>query len=112
MPGNDVADRSAAEHPNLHQLFGGYFHQDWALDHEGWQDVVDLFVAQASAEVVARTAAELDGLLADGLSEDRLASVLAGLDCFADPAAWNMTPGQWLAAVRDRLPAGPDGGAG
>jgi hypothetical protein len=105
MPGHDPVDDPATAYPHLDQLFAAYFHQDWALDGARWQDVVDVFAAESAADVVAQARAELARLAAAGFTDGELTRVLAQLGSSVDPAAWGLTPGQWLAALGARLDA-------
>ncbi len=91
--------------PESAQFLGGYFHQDWVVDREGWQEVVDDYVTETPDAVVAACAAEVRALLNAGLSDDDLGRVLAGFGCSVDPSAFGLTAATWLAAVRARLEA-------
>lgn len=105
MPGHESAHHPATAYPHLDQLLAAYFHQDWALDGARWEDVVDLFAAESAPGVVAQSRAELARLTAAGFTDRELTRLLAQLGSSVDPAAWGLTPAQWLAAVGARLDA-------
>ncbi len=103
MPRQDIVDDPAAAYPQLHQLMSAYFHRDWPMDGQGWDEVVDDFVAESPGSVVIDTAEELRGLLAAGLSDGELSVVLTRLGGEVDPVAFQMSATGWLTAVRHRL---------
>ena len=105
MPGHDSAQDPATAYPHLDQLFGAYFHQDWALDGARWEEVVDLFAAESAPDVVAESRAELARVAAAGFTDGELTRLLTQLGSSVDPAAWGLTPTQWLAALGTRLDA-------
>lgn len=96
-------DDMATAYPHLSQFFGGYFHQDWPVDNDSWEGVVDGFVADSTGESIDVTAAELTALLNAGLDHTQLKLLLDEWDCNVDPAAFAMTPSAWLEAVLARL---------
>ena len=101
-----TVDRAAV--PQLAQLLGAYFHQDWVVDATTWQEVVDDYVLEVPGGAEA-CAAEIARVLDRGLAEDELARVMRRLGCSVDPAAYGQTPAQWLEAVKARLEAaGPE----
>jgi hypothetical protein len=105
MSRQEILDEPAAAAPQAAQFLAGYFHQDWVLDRDGWEDVVDDFVAESPRSVVSECAADLRGLLGAGLSEEELARVLDRLGCSVEPSAYGLTPSAWLTAVLTRLEA-------
>lgn len=90
----------------LGSLLGAHFNEDWDLDHgEDWRNVVAAFAQQVGASNSKRTAAELEELIRDGLSDTDLEwLLLEGIhaypyqDRFGYPT-WHA----WLQAVRDEL---------
>ncbi len=65
----------SSEH--LRQLFGAYFHQDWAAEVADWRGVVAVFVKENTPAYVARTADELERLAQTDLAESELAALLS-----------------------------------
>jgi hypothetical protein len=53
----------------LEQLAKAYFHQDWDLDSESPEAVIDLFIKLEERGAVAELAWELDRLLASPMSD-------------------------------------------
>ena len=47
MSRQDILDDPVIAYPQLEQFLGAYFHQDWGLDRDGWEPVVDDFVAKS-----------------------------------------------------------------
>ncbi len=103
MSRQDSLDDPVTAYPQLEQLFGAYFHQEWGQDGDGWEAVVDEFVAASPGSVVTGTAAELRDLLAAGFSDAELTNVLDGLGASVVPTAFGLTPSSWLDAVLERL---------
>ena len=109
MPGHDSAHDPATAYPHLNQLFAAYFHQDWAVDGARWEDVVDLFATESAPDVVVQARAELARVATAGLTDAELTRLLTQLGSSVDPGAWGLTPGQWLAALGNRLDAAGGG---
>jgi hypothetical protein len=103
MSRQDILDDPASACPQLGQLLGGYFHQDWGLDRDGWELVVDEFVTESPHSVVVQTADELSGVLAAHLTDAELTSLLDRLGASVAPAGFGMTTTAWLEALRQRL---------
>jgi hypothetical protein len=36
--------------PEIHQFLGACFHQDWAVEHEAVEQVIDAFLADSDSE--------------------------------------------------------------
>jgi hypothetical protein len=98
-----MLDDPASAFPQLHQFLGGYFHQDWPVDSDGWENVVRDFVAEAPASVVLETSTELRALLAAGYGDGELEAMVEGLGGDVDPAAFNLRAEEWLRALLESL---------
>ncbi len=92
-------------YPRLNQFFGGYFHQFWkeVLEWKGrapnFEEVVRLFLKEASGENVDQAVRELKQLINRKLDEDELRGVLIRLgSCFRAPGL-DMTYQEWLEAI-------------
>jgi CdiI immunity protein len=105
MSRQDILDDPAAACPQLQQFLAAYFHQDWAADRPDWESVVDDFIAESPGSVVVDTTHELRDLLAAGLRDDELGSVLDGLGGSVLPSAFGLTTTAWLAEVLRRISA-------
>jgi hypothetical protein len=103
MSRQEMLDDPGASYPQLRQFLGGYFHQDWPLDSARWEDVAADFVAESTRSSVEQVSDELRSLLAEGLSDAELESVLEGLGCNVNPAAFQLGVGAWLAALQARI---------
>lgn len=84
----------------------GQFYAEWDYTFDAWEDLVDDWAANSSAERRAAAAAQLDDLLRAAGSEDELDHELDRLGCeyyaAEDPGGYR----GWLTAVRDRLVGG------
>lgn len=90
--------------PLLHQLFGGYFNQDWMLDDQSWQGVIDRFTRMEPRSTVADTHRELVSLLASEKPEPELArEVLDTLGSYYDPRGTGGTMRGWLEQIAAML---------
>jgi hypothetical protein len=103
MSRQHLLDEPETALPEIAQLLAGYFHQDWVLESQSWEDVIDAFVAESPPSAVVGCAADVRDLLAAGLSDAELAGVLRHLGAAIDPAAYGLTPSAWLGAVLSRL---------
>ncbi len=106
MSRQQILDDPASACPQLRQFLGGYFHQDWVVDQESWEGVVDDFIAESAPPVVTDCAEELRQLIAGGLSDAELATVLRRLDSSVAPSSLQMSATEWLSAVLQRLEGG------
>lgn len=87
----------------LRAFFGSYFHQDWKLDAPDDNGIIRLFLEDASEENVAAVRADIDSLLALGLSEAEMQSaVFWNLGCYYKPG-YGITTTEWIRSVRARL---------
>jgi hypothetical protein len=87
-------------YPFLHQLLGGWFHQDWGLDGETWEQTVAEYKAVTSAADVLGAKADIETLLKN--SGDDIDREFVRMFHF-DPAGCGMTTRQWLTRVHDVL---------
>ncbi|WP_197380790.1 contact-dependent growth inhibition system immunity protein [Mycolicibacterium mengxianglii] len=86
---------------SIRQFFGGYFHQDWALEAKDWQTSVDNFTVGETSTVLINLAQQIDKLGA-AYAEDELEEVMyRDALCSFYPAP--LTYHEWLEQVSDRL---------
>jgi hypothetical protein len=86
--------------PELEQLLGCYFHQDWTDEFDEDALVLKAIIKSESKDRLAVAVSELDVLLNLGLSEAELSLVLVSqLGCYFDPGAKGLTCLQWLKQV-------------
>ena len=102
MSRQEILDDPAAAFPQLRQLLGGYFHQDWVVDRQRWEEVVDDFIADSPRHAVLECASELRDLLA-GFDDGELGTVLERLGGSVDPSALELRTGEWLHRLLERL---------
>jgi len=102
MDVDTIIARADRDFPALYQLFGGYFHEDWAEEHATPDAAVRAFVAEAPREAAAAARSELDRLLASGLSDAALTRLLE--DGFHSDHV-PQRAAEWLVGVRETLGA-------
>ncbi|WP_245150852.1 contact-dependent growth inhibition system immunity protein [Pseudomonas fluorescens] len=51
------------EFPELHDFFGAYFHQDWSVEYESAEQVLEAFLAESDVEILKAVQQELSILL-------------------------------------------------
>jgi hypothetical protein len=87
----------------LDQFFGAYFHQDWDLEADDWEGVVDNYVkANPTADTLRKIAQEIDDMRT-ARSEPELAQFLIrGVDVCYDPRP-EAPFKEWLGQVAARL---------
>jgi hypothetical protein len=99
---------TADELDTLRQLFGAYFHQDWTLDADTPELIVDQFVADSgrTAEELTRLARLSQAFAAASPDEATLErALLTELGCYYAPSAEGATASAWLEHVAGRLSA-------
>ena len=94
------------ELPTLSQFFGAYFHQDWGLDSESPDHVVDEYLRENSRETVDKARRELGRLLEQSLSEKQLACEALALGRYYDPRADGIPLREWLRTLETTLADG------
>ncbi|MGF6111661.1 hypothetical protein HKK52_18005 [Pseudomonas sp. ADAK2] len=95
--------------PELHQFFGAYFHQDWTVEHETAEQVIDAFLADSDSEDLTIVRGEITALLNQGKDEMELRNyLLQELSCYY--CYWNVWESgvSWLLHIADRLANGFD----
>lgn len=99
---------STSHHARLSQFFSGYFHEDWELEAEDPNRIIDIYLSQRTdREHLFRLAADLDALTSSELSDDALSRLLfVELGCYYDPAADGLSARAWLQQVSCRLRGG------
>lgn len=88
---------------DVEQFFGAYFHQDWPLEADDWQGIVDQY-----SRSTTRTSQQLHALathideLRDNCPNFELPTVVMEMGGFYDPRP-EMTYSEWLGHVAERL---------
>ncbi|GAT08153.1 contact-dependent growth inhibition system immunity protein [Mycolicibacterium novocastrense] len=100
---------------SLSHFFGAYFHEDWDLEADDWQGIVESYVEdeQPTAELLRALAKEIDDLTAECTEADseQLVKRTMGANYYPLP---EFTYIEWLGQVAARLrkhAAAIDGGA-
>ncbi|MGF0242264.1 contact-dependent growth inhibition system immunity protein [Rhodococcus sp. IEGM1300] len=92
------------EFPELHNFFGAYFHQDWTVEHQTAEQVVDAFLVDSSPEDLKLVWEELNALLDQRMGElDLRKYLLRELSCYY--CYWNVwESGElWLRHIASKL---------
>lgn len=76
-----------SSHEVLHQFFGGYFHQDWQLEHATWQGIIGHFLSESNPADSAHVVAGIEYLLSDSASDEKLCSLVQKLGCYYWPGS-------------------------
>lgn len=90
-----------AAYPTLENLLAAYFHQDWRMEHDSVEAVVDYYRGSESPEMVAALRTELAALQAEGLDDAALGAKLQGMGCEYVPDGDDWTG--FAATVASRL---------
>ncbi|MGE2734444.1 contact-dependent growth inhibition system immunity protein [Mycolicibacterium vaccae] len=98
---NTMSDGSVSW--DLDQFFGTSFHQDWDLEADNWQGIVDGYIdrRQPTAEMLRNLAGEIDNLPhgRTGSELEQLVAYTIGVDYDPQPIGYK----DWLGLVADRL---------
>ena len=92
------------EFPELHDFFGAYFHQDWLVEHETAEQVLDSFLTESHVDDLMVVLKELNALLNQKKDEQVLREyLLKELSCYY--CYWNAWPSgeAWLRHIASRL---------
>ncbi|MFO1173614.1 MAG: contact-dependent growth inhibition system immunity protein [Paracoccaceae bacterium] len=83
----------------LRQLFGAYFHEDWADEFGTTENVVAAFMRKEPAEVVAGARRNLSMFIETGYTDQEIDKLLQELGCYyyCDPN--HSTYFRWLQGV-------------
>ena len=98
---------SPSQIERLRQLFGAYFHQDWALDAPDPDGIIDCFIADHPNKIELSYLAELVDAYAGSHSDDGELerSLITELWCQFLPTSTGVLAHDWLAHVSSRLRA-------
>ena len=114
-PGAGLEDRglvqrlwSGPEFGALRGFFGGTFHEDWSYDFPDDDAAVSDFIetAQVFPEDIEAVRAEMDALLALGMSDGEMDEALDVLGCSYKPLDWPAVPWEanaWVRSIREML---------
>ena len=89
--------------PALEQFLGGYFHQDFRLDHGSPDGAIEAFVSDATQEQIQAASAELEQALSVIEQMDDPQKLLRALGCDYLPSAHGLTVANWLSHVHKKL---------
>lgn len=92
-----------SDFPTLQNFFSAYFHQDWSVEHDSADAVVDAWREGESDEYIARARDELDRLLARDLDDEALGAAVRTLGSEYDPTREGGGWRDWLTSVQRRL---------
>jgi hypothetical protein len=88
---------------DLEQFFGAYFHQDWLLEADDWQGIVDQYSASSTrTSQQLRTLATHIDELRDSHPDSELPGAILDMGGFYDPRP-EMTYSDWLGHIAKRL---------
>lgn len=98
---------SDLDRERLIQFFGGYFHQDWALDAADYNAVIDLYIADMPEKDALHTlAAQLDALSdAYATDADLETALLRDFYCNFAPSGTGLSARSWVRGIAERLRA-------
>jgi hypothetical protein len=90
--------------PEAQDFFGSYFHQDWLVEHETADQVIDEFLRSSDKEVLGLVRSELQKLMSKNANEmDLRAFLLKEMHCYY--CYWNeWASGEvWLRHIERKL---------
>jgi len=87
---------------DLRQFLGAYFHQDWDLESDNWEGVVDNYVNDDPvAEPLRTLAREIDNLRTTRTETDLSQFLLRTVGVYYAPEP--LAYGEWLCQIANRL---------
>lgn len=88
--------------PELSDLLGSYFHQDWREEFNSDDEALKTIIAGESSGRLKSAVAEIDALLQRGLAPDALRTLATiELGCFFEPQSRNLSWTEWLLYVKN-----------
>ncbi|OLT98667.1 hypothetical protein SAMN04490202_0154 [Pseudomonas reinekei] len=96
--------------PELHDFFGAYFHQDWTVEHETADQVIDGYLSESDEHHLQIVLTELCMLIAQKKEELALREyMLKELSCYY--CYWNTweSGDSWLLHIARKLQERLDG---
>ncbi|WP_052772791.1 contact-dependent growth inhibition system immunity protein [Luteimonas sp. FCS-9] len=93
-------------YPTLENFFAGYFHQDWAAEHDAPEAVVAYYRDSENPDQVSHARAEAEALLGEQLDEAALGARITALGCEYDPTRDGATWRGWLQRLAQDLGEG------
>jgi len=96
---------STERYPELFQFFAGYFHQDWAVDADTPDTVIDTFVAEDASENERTHLADLIDAFVAAVPDDQALerALFEELGCYYVPGSDPQSARRWLHHVSGRL---------
>jgi hypothetical protein len=92
------------QYPALLALIEAYFHQDWAIEGRGTDEIVDVYLRENETGTALAAADEIDRLLSAQMTEADLRDVLLEqLGSGYDPYGEEISMREWLAHIGQRL---------
>lgn len=71
----------------LFEFFAGYFHQDWHLDDQGWEDVARRFIAESGENAASLVAEQITRLADQEESDAKLVEAVENFGCYYWPGS-------------------------
>jgi hypothetical protein len=97
---------NADRRPELFQFFAGYFHEDWAVDAQTTDEVIDTFIATHTQNERVHLADLIDAFTAEVSDDQALEhAVFEELGCYYVPTADAKSARSWLHHVSSKLRA-------
>jgi hypothetical protein len=89
----------------MRQFFAAYFHQDWDLDGDDWEGIVELVVNDRwSTTEVEQLAASIERLSHQDHPVEAWESILfEDLGCYYDPSVDGLAIPDWLSRLSVKL---------
>lgn len=89
---------------HIEQFLGAYFHQDWDLDGESWEDVVSTYLANSDQNENSVLSKQLNAFIQDienGVSDGN--ALLSDFGCYYNFDADGMSAIEWLSGLLKSL---------
>jgi hypothetical protein len=75
------------QYEQLSEFLAGYFHQDWHLDDQSWEDVARRFVAESGENAGSLVAEQITLLTDQEESDAKLAEAVESFGCYYWPGS-------------------------
>jgi hypothetical protein len=88
-------------YPWLRQFFGGFFHQDWALEGDSWEILVSNFIRSADRLALLQTYDEFNRLLGESADDQELDEFIGHLGSCYRPTG--ISSREWVRALQKEI---------
>ncbi len=94
----------SADLDQLEHFFSAYFHEDWVLEGDNWEDIVKLYISHNQKSDIEALSDQIEILISEIASKKYDSSVLQKqLGCYNLPEVEDLSATDWLSGISQLL---------